>query len=230
MVESVLAATLAATAIRVAVVAALTLPTVAAAGVPSQGSIPCQRCADCTDDAGPRVVHVRMYNQTRLDESMLATILEVTNQIWAPYGISIEPGSDTDAIAVVVSPGTMHGIPDAAPIALGDTIFTEGHATPYIHLWLGGAETLARNSQTDGPPFALKPRIERDAILLRMLGVAFAHELGHYLLDTSRHSSAGLLRQTMAAREMQQPNPAHLRLTRQQQQLMCQRPGTSVRQ
>ena len=211
-------------------VMALTLPTVATARVLRQASIPCQPCADCTDDSGPRIVHVRMYNQTRLNESVLANIVEVTNRIWEPYGISIETGTRTDAITVVVSAGTMRDAVGGAPIAVGDTLFTEGHATPYIHLWLGGAESLARDSQSDGQSFTLKPPVERDAILLRMLGVALAHELGHYLLDTSRHSSAGLLRQTMAAREMQQPNPARLRLTRQQQQLMCQRPGTSVPQ
>jgi len=171
-----------------------------------------------------------MYNQTRLDESVLANILEVTNRIWEPYGISVDAGTSTDAVTVVVSGGTMRDVVDGAPIAVGDTLFTEGHATPYIHLWLGGAESLARDSQSDGHPFTLKPPLERDAILLRMLGVALAHELGHYLLDTSRHSSAGLLRQTMAAREMQQPNPAHLRLSRKEIQLMCRRPGTSVPQ
>lgn len=211
-------------------VMALTLPTDATARVVSQASIPCQPCAECTDDSGPRIVHVRMYNQTRLDESVLANILEVTNRIWEPYGISVDAGTSTDAVTVVVSGGTMRDVVDGAPIAVGDTLFTEGHATPYIHLWLGGAESLARDSQSDGHPFTLKPPLERDAILLRMLGVALAHELGHYLLDTSRHSSAGLLRQTMAAREMQQPNPAHLRLSRKEIQLMCRRPGTSVPQ
>jgi hypothetical protein len=46
-------------------------------------------------------------------------------------------------------------------------------------------------------------------------------ELGHYLLDTADHSPGGLLRQTLATHEMEQPDPAHLRLTRKQQQLMC---------
>jgi hypothetical protein len=162
-----------------------------------------------------------MYNQTRLNESVFAAILEVTNSIWAPYGLSVEPATSADAITVVVSGATMRGQADAEPIPVGDTLFTKRHATPYIHLWLGAAELLAHNSDIDGQPFAMKPPAERDAILLRMLGVALAHELGHYLLDSAVHSSAGLLRGTLPAREMEQPNPAHLRLTRKQQQLMC---------
>lgn len=211
-------------------VVVLTLPLIAASPVSDQSTIPCQPCVECTDDAGPRVVRLRMYNQTRLDESVFGNLLEVANRIWEPYGISVEATDSLDAITVVVSGGTMRGTVDAAPIAVGDTLFTQGHATPYIHLWLGGAEVLARNSESEGQSFTMKPVAERDAILLRMLGVALAHELGHYLLDTSRHSSAGLLRQTMAAREMEQPNPAHLRLSRKELQMMCQRPERPVSQ
>jgi hypothetical protein len=214
----------------VPLVVAVTLPVVAAARIPNRAVTPCLPCAECTDDAGPRVVRVRMYNQTRMDESMFVNLLEVTNRIWEPYGVSVEATTSVDAISVVVSGGTMHGAADAAPIAVGDTLFTEGHATPYIHLWLGAAELLARNSQNDGQSFTMKPPVARDASLLRMIGVALAHELGHYLLDTAHHSSGGLLRQTMAASEMEQANPAHLRLTRKEQQLMCRKPDKSVPQ
>jgi len=211
--------------ISVPLIVALTLPSVAAAPISERNIIPCQPCVDCSDDAGPRIVRLRMYNQTRMDESVFVNILEVTNRIWEPYGISVEVTTDLDAITVVVSGGTMHGTADTVPVPVGDTIFTEGHATPYIHLWLGAAEMLARHSESGGQPFTMKPTVERDAILLRMLGVALAHELGHYLLDTPHHSSAGLLRQTLTARDMEHPNPAHLRLSRKEMQMMCQRPG-----
>jgi hypothetical protein len=201
-------------------VIALTVP-LTAARVPHRAAVPCQPCVDCSDDAGPQVVRVRMYNQTRLNESVFAAILDVTNSIWAPYGLNVESATSPDAIAVVVSGGTLRGEAEATPIAVGDTLFTKHHATPYIHLWLGAAELLAQNSDVDGQPFAMKPPEKRDAILLSMLGVALAHELGHYLLDSAGHSSAGLLRGTLNARDMEQPNPAHLRLTRKQQQLMC---------
>jgi hypothetical protein len=211
-------------------VVVLTVPLVAASPVSDHSTIPCQPCVECTDDAGPLVVRLKMYNQTRMDESVFANILEVANTIWAPYGISVEATNSVDAITVVLSAGTMHGTVDAAPIPVGDTLFTQGHATPYIHLWLGAAELLARNSEREGQPFIMKPAVERNAILLRMLGVALAHELGHYLLDTSHHSSAGLLQSTMAAREMEQPNLAHLRLSRKELQMMCQRPDRAVPQ
>lgn len=208
-------------------IVALTLPLIAASPLPEQSPVPCQPCVECTDDAGPRVVRLRMYNQTRMDESVFVNILEVTNRIWTPYGVSVEATTSLDAITVVVSGGTMPGTDAVAPVAIGDTLFTQGHATPYIHLWLGAAELLARNSQSEGQPFTMKPTAERDAILLRMLGVALAHELGHYLLDTSHHSPGGLLRETMAARDMEKADPAHLRLSRKEVQMMCQRPEGS---
>jgi hypothetical protein len=211
-------------------VVALTLPLIAASRVPDQRSIPCQPCVECTDDAGPRVVRVKMYNQTRFNQSMFSNILAVTNSIWAQYGITVETSTDSDAVAVVVSNRALSQAGDAGPIPVGDTLFTEGHATPYIRLWLGSAELLATSSDAAGQSFTMKPIAERDAILQRMLGVALAHEIGHFLLDTSQHSSIGLLQATIAAREMEQPNPAHLRLSRKELQMMCQRPERAVPQ
>jgi hypothetical protein len=162
-----------------------------------------------------------------LDNGVFGSILEVANSIWAPYGITVEAGTTSDAVTVVLSGGTLHGFAET-PIAVGDTLFTQGHATPYIHLWLGAAERLAHGSDTSGLLFTSRPPLERDAILVRMLGVALAHELGHYLLDSADHSSGGLLRSTMTARELEEANPARFRLTRKQQQLMCERPRTNA--
>jgi hypothetical protein len=54
-----------------------------------------------------------------------------------------------------------------------------------------------------------------------MMGVALAHELGHYLLDTTHHSTAGLLRESLSVSDLAHPNPAHLRLTDKQQRRIC---------
>jgi hypothetical protein len=60
-------------------------------------------------------------------------------------------------------------------------------------------------------------------ILARMLGVALAHEFGHYLLDTTEHSSQGLLRRMLRVSDMQQANPDYLTLTDEQQHQLCTR-------
>lgn len=199
-----------------------------AAATPPSATPSCRTCIDCeSESAATKVIRLRTYNQTRLDDAVFGSILDVANSIWAPYGITVEAGTTADAVTVILSGGTLRGLAET-PIAVGDTLFTQGHATPYIHLWLGAAERLARGSDTSGLPFTSKPPLERDAVLVRMLGVALAHELGHYLLDTSNHSSGGLLRRTMTARELEEANPARFRLTRKQLQLMCERPRTNL--
>lgn len=209
----------------------VTLATPAIAAPPASETAPCAACADCTPGGpGSRVVHVRLFNQTRLNAGLSETILDVANRIWAPYGISIEQSRDADAITLVVSAGTMHRASGDPSIAVGDTLFTKGHATPYMHLWLGAAVLLAENSEPDGRPFSSRPSNDQNAILVRILGVALAHELGHFLLDTSRHSSEGLLRSMLPVRDLQFLDPSHLRLTRQQQLVMCQVPAGAVPQ
>ncbi len=55
----------------------------------------------------------------------------------------------------------------------------------------------------------------------RVLGVALAHEIGHYLLDTRTHASSGLLRAAIPAAELFEPRLAQLGLGREQASLLC---------
>lgn len=184
-----------------------------------------ERCQDCSECAGeipePRVVALKIYDQAAMSTVGLQRIVETANRIWRPYGVSVEPTTSQSAITVVVSRAVTATATDLRPAVLGDTLFTNGHATPYIHLWPANAEALATGAEIDGLPFIARSRVERDLILTQMLGVALAHELAHYLLDTSIHSTAGLLRGTLGVNDLAFPKPGHLRLTREQRQRMC---------
>jgi hypothetical protein len=199
---------------------ALTTPLRGASTSAHEPSRWCQACVECTARTiAPRVLRLRIYNQAHVNDSVLVTILDVANRIWSPYGVSIETAENPDAVSVVLSDRLMHG-QGGGPLAVGDTVFMKGHATPYIHLWLGGARLIAENAELDGPPYVGKPKVEQTAILARMLGVALAHEVAHYLLDTTAHSADGLLRSVINPRDMEDPNPAHLRLTHKEQKLL----------
>ena len=196
-------------------------PPLLAATLANERPPTCQVCVECASGPVPsRVLRLKIYNQARLNDAALTTILGVTNGIWDPYGVRLEAAENPDAVAVVVFSGTMSGRSSVGGLAMGDTLFMNGHATPYIRLYLGAAKLLAENAETDGPPFVNKPRNDQLAILTRMLGVALAHEIGHYLLDTSAHSAEGLLRSIISARDLEEPNPAHLRLTHKQLRLL----------
>ena len=69
------------------------------------------------------------------------------------------------------------------------------------------------------------PRRDREAIVRQVMGVAFAHELGHYLLDTGQHSNRGLLQAALPLRDLSQPERGRLELTPAQQLLMCGSPA-----
>lgn len=208
----------------VPLIACVVMPLSAASRAPDHTSSTCRQCSECgPEPVQPRVVRVRMYNQSRISEASLDQILDITNRIWNAYGVSVEPSTSTsaNAIAIVLSDRRHPAATDSGPSVLGDTIFTSGHATPYIHLWMGNAEALAGGSEIGSPPFIMRSREERNTIVLQMMGVALAHELGHYLLDTTHHSAAGLLRESLSVSDLAHPNPAHLRLTDKQQRRIC---------
>jgi len=200
----------------------LIIPLLGCFAAPSRAASPeRERISDCATEAA-RVVGLKIYNQPDIGATTINRILEMTNRIWNPYGICIEPSTDSDAISVIISGARTGGAIDFRPAVLGDTLFSDGHATPYIHLWPANAEALAASAEIEGRPFASRSRVERDLILVQMLGVVLAHELGHYLLDTNSHSAAGLLRPTLSVSDLAFPKPGHLRLTHEQQrQLTC---------
>jgi hypothetical protein len=174
----------------------------------------------CRTDASPsRVVQVRLYSKSRLPEAGLVAMFDTTNRIWLSYGVRIEPGGGADAVVVVVSDTPIRHTP-YGPTVLGTTLFVEGHATPNISLSLGSAEQLAASINM-APPFESRPSADRDEILLRMLGVALAHEIGHYLMDTERHSSSGLLQSAISTHDLQGEQLSHLGLTDDQQRRLC---------
>lgn len=202
----------------------LLTPIAGAAQTAPRAPVTCSRCVDCsTDPQVPRVVRVKVYNQTHMQQADIDALIDLTNRIWLPYGVSIEQVESVDALAIVVSAvGRKPALVDGRAV-LGETLFSQNHATPYIRLWLGAARALSEATPTNGAAFVMLPREERDAILLRMMGVALAHELAHYLLDTERHSLRGLLRAAISIRDFQQPDLARLELTRGQQRLMCRK-------
>lgn len=168
----------------------------------------------------PTVVSVTIYNRSKLTGTKLAAIVATANDLWSPYGVTIESGSRR-GVAVVISPDAPAMARLAtAPLVLGTTSFTGGHANPYIHLWVGAAEALAAGAN-GGRQLAVVPNRQRDLLLVPVMGVALAHELAHYLLDTPRHSSEGLLQEAVSLHDMTHPARDRLFLTVDQQQTLC---------
>jgi hypothetical protein len=128
--------------------------------------------------------------------------------------------SGPGTVAVVLRNGS--SVPDdAGRMVLGATLFADGHATPYMRLSLAAAEAFAEDGDEGGLPYSVRPLANRDALLMRILGVALAHEMAHYLLDTAEHSRWGLLQAGLGIRDLASPDPARLKLTPRQLRLLC---------
>jgi len=177
--------------------------------------------SSCCAVDSPRVVRLMVRNHSRFSEADLGGVLDLVNRIWRPYGIDVERGTGPDAVSVVLASGRDLAPQDQSVPVLGITLFARGHALPFISLSLAAAEALAAGGDIGVIPFRAQSPERRDAILRRMLGVALAHEMGHLLLDTTRHSSTGLLKAGLSTRELAYPEPDHLKLTPAQQRQLC---------
>jgi hypothetical protein len=179
-----------------------------AAGLPPLS--PCVRGLD---------VPITVYNGSQMTVSELDAIVQTAGTLWRPYGVTLAPVPE-HGVAVIVSRGSSDrdGLRPSR-MTLGTTMFSDGHAVPYIHLWVGAAEALLDASVT--PHVWSMPTIERDSRLLPMLGVALAHELGHFLLDTAAHTLEGMLQRVIPFRDLERPTPERLGLSAQQQFALC---------
>jgi hypothetical protein len=193
----------------------------ALAGSPAASGTLAWHGPDACSAARLRILRVKLTNLAGVRDTDVAALCETTNRIWAPYGFAIELGPDARAIAVVLTAGQDLAPPDRSRPVLGVTQFARGHALPFISLSLAAAEALAEEADLGVVPFRAESTEERSAILMRMLGVALAHELAHYLLDTMQHSAVGLLRAGFRTRELAFPDLAHVRLTLEQQRQLC---------
>jgi hypothetical protein len=151
----------------------------------------------------------------------LAPMLETANRIWTQYGVTFETTTGTEGISVWVSSGTPDSDTGPGPQVLGTTMFSNGHSMPLIRLWWGAAKALAERVPLDGKPFDARTLNERDRILQQIMGVALAHELAHYLLDTMQHSHTGLMQAPLSIHDLAYPQPARLSLTIDEQRRVC---------
>jgi hypothetical protein len=114
---------------------------------------------------------------------------------------------------------------DATTSAVDVTVLLEESAEPAPHWVLKSGVVLAVLHLPDTPcgtslarvwvtqarryaalipdvPFTGSPNLLSDQFLSRALGRALAHEIGHYLLGTSRHTARGLMRAHFLPREL----------------------------
>ena len=175
--------------------------------------------ANSVPTAPPKSVTVQLIRrcpQQRdcLPPSVVQRMKDETSKVWSLFDVRID----------WVDPG------DAVASAIDVTVFLEESAEPTPHRVSkrGGGVVLAALHLPDTPcgtgvarvwvtqaklyaalipgesPFPSLPE-KYDLLLSRALGRALAHEIGHYLLGTSRHTALGLMRAHFSPLELLEP-------------------------
>jgi hypothetical protein len=90
-------------------------------------------------------------------------------------------------------------------LAIGWIVFDDqGAPTHNIHLSFGNAMELLRAAEGAGTVSRMTT-LEVRTLMSRALGRALAHELGHYLLASKTHTTAGLMKASRSASEFLGP-------------------------
>jgi hypothetical protein len=151
----------------------------------------------------------------------LATALAEAAAIWAPYGVAVDaaghcaataPGTEVLRVEIVTAPST-RGAADRPP--LGAIVFDGGGAAaPAITVLLGDIDRFVSTAHVLGFDRTLWPPLLRERALGRATGRVIAHEIGHYLLQTTQHDAAGLMRAMHSADDFVEPTRAGFALSK----------------
>ena len=135
-----------------------------------------------------------------VSDALLNGIFSEAGAIWGPadvafhwHRLSEADGTRHDYLLLTFDRSTVTG--SQAP--LGWITFEMGRSGHAIHLAAGNAESLIHRT----PSVHDTTMGEHEALLGRALGRAFAHEAGHYLLNSKAHASNGLMRAAWPAEQ-----------------------------
>ncbi len=160
--------------------------------------------------AGPTMT-VRVLNLAETDRDSLASAFEVADKMYRATGISVtwkwcsetaacQAQLDPTEVWLRVAPGGPHEDGVLSSDALGYSVVGSKRGS-LSTVFVGSVETLARQA---------KVSVEE------LLGVIVAHELAHLILNSSRHTGSGLMRQNWSATDVGRLSPADLRFSLQE--------------
>jgi hypothetical protein len=133
------------------------------------------------------------------DDRERSAMFSEAQKVWEPHGVAIRQGEAGNCERLlVVKPDTDARPEDVAPAsALGWVPFVAGKARRLIFLRVSRAQVLIDSMSPGTRPEALTR-----LLLARFLGRILAHELGHVLLNSTRHQAKGLMRAQFRARDV----------------------------
>jgi hypothetical protein len=147
----------------------------------------------------PRAVHLRVERNGGLSSEALRRAAEQTRLIWSPAGVTVTVGGPTDPVPdgaeIVVVRFESRGVPeDDGRTVLGWITLDERGVPSPIRVSLPGLQEILSEVEFLGHPVRYLGPGMFENLTGQAAGRVIAHELGHYLLRSSRHAAAGLMR------------------------------------
>jgi hypothetical protein len=132
----------------------------------------------------------------------LRTAVAEANILWSRYGVAIDlaaagaspGGRGVLTVVVVETPRSSAANRWRQPLG-AITFGADGTPAPVIEVFLADIRCFISTARVLGAFEWQWPRTMREEILGRVLGRVMAHEIGHYVLRSPRHGSAGLMKQ-----------------------------------
>ncbi len=166
------------------------------------------------------VLNLRLTTTQALPPASLAALMDESSAIWREGHIQLRwltgdsgqpshaASAPTASLPVVVMARVLPSPDTETPWAVGELVRMQGSRALAIASLTGARRILEQSGQ-------LLPRdlpALRDHRLGVVLGRAVAHEIGHYLLQSSTHAPHGLMRAEIDAREFADPRSRAFRL------------------
>jgi len=156
-------------------------------------------CLLGASQSAPRL-RVDLVFDPAFSQRLVAAATAETSDIWRPYGVDVRAPKNADsrradAVPLVVT--IAQSPEDGLPVhTLASIQFVAGTPTSTIEVYPNAVDELIARSALNRGEIAWAAAVH-EHFLGRAIGRALAHELGHYLLRSQRHSS-GLMRERQA--------------------------------
>lgn len=169
-----------------------------------------------------RQLRVRLVPARGVDATMREVVQEEVAELWRPYGIDIvwedawtegTPHDKPELFVFFVDRELENLRGGATPVAW--ILFVEGTPREMINVSMPAARRLMNETAWHNDrPIRLAPVSAQERLLGRMIGRAVAHEVGHYLLASSKHAGTGLMKPLITPAEFVREGRKHLKLVR----------------
>jgi hypothetical protein len=176
----------------------------------------------CSEVVGDRhQLRVRLVPAKGVGARMVETVQVEVEELWRTYGVDVlwedawkegDTGPKPDLFVFFVDRELDMGA-SRDRTAVAWILFVEGSPRPLINLSVAAAQRLLDATPwLDERPTRYAPISIQERLVATMIGRALAHEIGHYLLASSKHAQKGLMKPLITPAEFVKQGRKHLQL------------------